>query len=493
MRVLRLTLLAASLAFAACGQSNPPPAPAAATAPAPVSAPKPATVPATSTAPAASTATHAATAPAPTSAPQPATAPAPTSAAAATAPAPAEATAEGPEVAGGVSLAEGSVTDTAVDGSKRQLKDGDQVYPGDSFVLGDDSYLDIDFTDGGRVLLRPDTTFQIQEFHFEPETHTGANGEPPTEAAPEKTENAFFRLLKGGLRAVDGLIGHSTPQNYAIDTPVATIGVRGTAFDVRYCGDDCADETDASGKPENGLYTAVSEGSIGVKTDAGETVTSAGQYGFVKSRHEALKRLAQAPHALRHMQLPEKFKARDEKNRVDVKARQQKRRALLIQRRQQRLQQQKLKPEPPGKRPAGKPEGRVTPAERREERQERGGALTPAERREKRQEMRQQRQERKEQQLGRRGEGAPASQTRPRALQNPGTSPAERREERQQRNPGAGPAREQRREQREQRREERQERPITAPQPKAEPGKKAPLGKDKCKGKKKKEKGRCGG
>src|SRR5215472_7959150 len=107
MRCLQPTLLLATLALAACGQSNPPPAaPAAVTAPAAVSTPKPATAPpATSTAPVSS-------APAPASA-----------AAAATSAAPSAASTEGPEVAGGVTLAQGSVTDTAVDGSKRQLKD----------------------------------------------------------------------------------------------------------------------------------------------------------------------------------------------------------------------------------------------------------------------------------------------------------------------------------------------------------------------------------
>ena len=71
-----------------------------------------------------------------------------------------------------------------------------------------------------------------------------ASGQPLIKpASAPQPESAFFKLVKGGLRAVDGLIGQTTPQNYGVETPVATIGVRGTAFDVRYCGDDCIDES----------------------------------------------------------------------------------------------------------------------------------------------------------------------------------------------------------------------------------------------------------
>jgi hypothetical protein len=479
MRFLRATLLISMLALAACGQSNPPPAPS----------------PAVSTAPAPNTA------PAPSTAPQPSTAPAATSAASAgTTAAPGAATIEGPEVAGGVSLAEGSVTDTATDGSKRQLKDGDEVYPGDSLVLGDDSYLDIDFSDGGRVLLHPDSTFQIQQYHFEPEAHPDAGGAPAIEIAPAKPENAFFSLVKGGLRAIDGLIGHENPQNYGVETPVATIGVRGTAFDVRYCGDDCKDEADTSGAPENGLYTTVSEGSIGVKNDAGETVTPAGHSGFVKSRKERQLALATPPKALRHMALPEKFKARDEKNRGAVKARQLQRRRRRVQLIQQRKAQEKLHPGA-----AAKQKGKETPAERREQKQEERKAMTPAERRQERQEKMQER----------RGEKAPGAGTQLRPQGGGTMTPAERRQERREerqagQKPGNAAAnkpaegkpseRAGKRKQAEQQKAEQQQtqpqKPAGAPPPKAEPVKKDQSGKDDCKGKKKKkgkDKDKCGG
>lgn len=374
--------VAMAVALAACGHSEPP-----ASAPATVTAAAPAT------AQAAPAATHPA-APA-------ATMPAPASSAA-----PAAATTAGPESAGSVALSQGSVTDQATDGSTRQLKDGDTVYTGDAFTIGDDSYLDLDLEDGGRILLRPDSNFQIQEYHFDPDAHPAA-GEPPLLAIPQqKPESAFFKLVKGGLRAVDGLIGQSHPQSYGVVTPVATIGVRGTAFDVRYCGDDCKDEADTGGAPQNGLYTSVTEGSIGVKNDSGETVTKAGEYSYVQSRKVAVQKLAQAPHALRHMSLPPTLKARADKNREQINTKRQVRRKQVLE---QRRQQAAAKPKPPEAK-ANKPE---------KEQLQRGKAKSPAER-----------QQRREQ---RREEQRPGAAAKPVPQHPAQAQPGARREQRQER------------------------------------------------------------
>ena len=324
MRSLLIPLSLLTLLLCACGPSPQPAAPAAATQ----ATPAPASAPASSSAPAAVTAAAAGT----------------SEAAAEATSVPPAVTDAGPEVAADVALAQGSVTDTASDGSNRALKDGDSVYPGDAFTLGDDSYLDLDFTDGSHILLRPGTRFQIERFHFEPEAHPGPDGEPATLFTPAQPENAFFKLIKGGLRAIDGIIGHTEPQSYGVETPVATIGVRGTAFDVRYCGEDCQDEADASGKPEDGLYTSVDDGSIGVKNDSGETVTPKGHSGFVKSRRERLRALNTPPKALRHMQLPDKLKARDADNHKKVHARQKQRRQARLERRKKRADWEKQHP-----------------------------------------------------------------------------------------------------------------------------------------------------
>ena len=226
------------------------------------------------------------------------------------------------EQAATATLAVGTVQAVAADGSSRALHDGDLVYSGEVIKTGDQSYANLDFTDGGTIMLRPGTQFSIVNYHYDEQGHLedtepgetpapqpAASGAEDSEPPPPPQENAFFKLIKGGLRAVSGLIGHVQRDDYRMETPAATIGIRGTDYEARYCGADCGDEKDASGAPADGLYTAVDKGSIGVRNQSGETVSKQGQYTYVQ-HSGALARLSnQRPHALRHMELPKRYRA----------------------------------------------------------------------------------------------------------------------------------------------------------------------------------------
>ncbi len=224
-----------------------------------------------------------------------------------------------PEQAGNAVLAVGTVTATSATG-RRQLRDGDAIYSGDAISTGDDSYADLDFEDGGRMLLRPDTDFQIQRYHYDPAAHgyalavaqvTASSTPPPASPQPtevqQRHEGAFFRLIKGGFRAISGFIGHVEHQDYAVDTPVATIGIRGTGYEVRYCANNCA-------PGEQGLYTGVDKGAIALRNQAGESITTAGHFGYVENRTALFRRLHHPPRALRHMNLPARYRERDRGN-----------------------------------------------------------------------------------------------------------------------------------------------------------------------------------
>jgi len=50
-------------------------------------------------------------------------------------------------------------------------------------------------------------------------------------------------LLRGGFRAITGLIAKSSPNAARVTTKTATIGIRGTDFDARICGADCKAES----------------------------------------------------------------------------------------------------------------------------------------------------------------------------------------------------------------------------------------------------------
>ena len=201
--------------------------------------------------------------------------------------------------AGHISLLTGRATAATAEGSIRPLLQGGKVYSGETIATGPASYLNIVFSDGGRVLLRPNTRFQIENYRY-PATTRGSRGQPA--AAQAQQGNAFFRLLKGGFRAITGLIGKNNRENVSVRTPVATIGIRGTDFEVRMCAGDCLD---IDPLPNDGLYAGVFDGGIGITNGAGEHVTLANQFAYVAGPDTVAVPLALRPRALAQDPMPD--------------------------------------------------------------------------------------------------------------------------------------------------------------------------------------------
>ncbi len=114
------------------------------------------------------------------------------------------------------------------------LAKGESVSEGDELYTSDNSFAIISFIDQTKVTLRPNTTFKVTEFNYEPE---------------EPEENSgFFSLLRGGFRMVTGLLNKKKPNAMLIKSLTATIGIRGTEFDARLCEGDCAKNKKVSKK-----------------------------------------------------------------------------------------------------------------------------------------------------------------------------------------------------------------------------------------------------
>jgi hypothetical protein len=164
--------------------------------------------------------------------------------------------------AGKVVAVAGQVTAAGADGAIRPLAKDDPVFAGDIISTGPNSRTRIVFSDNGVIFLRPSTRFVIKSYQ-----HSGAADKDESE----------FSLVRGGFRSVTGAIGHSNPKNYRVDTPVATIGIRGTDHEGRFCAGDCADLVDIGvSAPPDGLYTGTNEG----ETMVGGQEFKAGQYGY---------------------------------------------------------------------------------------------------------------------------------------------------------------------------------------------------------------------
>ena len=131
-----------------------------------------------------------------------------------------------------VDFAIGAVTATGKDGRARSLVKGGEVVSGDRVVTRN-GRAQLRFTDGAYVSLQPNTTFEVREYRYDGKT--------------DGTEKGIFGLLRGALRTVTGLIGRVNRDAYQIQTPTATVGIRGTGGIVEVLADGTTRVTGTSG------------------------------------------------------------------------------------------------------------------------------------------------------------------------------------------------------------------------------------------------------
>ncbi|MBP9712916.1 MAG: FecR domain-containing protein [Sterolibacterium sp.] len=172
-------------------------------------------------------------------------------------------------VAGQVTNLSGVLSAKRADGSSHLLAVRSEVMEGDLLTTTADTYARIKFVDRAEVVLRPNSQLRVNAYSY-------------NEAQPQ-SDNVLIGLLKGGLRALTGLIGKRNHDAVNFKTPTATIGIRGTDFGALYCNNDCAGMATFSGQtPENGLYLDVADGAIFVQNNAGQQDYAVGQFGFVR-------------------------------------------------------------------------------------------------------------------------------------------------------------------------------------------------------------------
>lgn len=185
-----------------------------------------------------------------------------------------------------VLLVTGVATATPPGGGTRSLGRGDAITAGEALSVGRNSYLNLGFADGGRVLLRPNTQFEVEAYDYPATRAPVAATAGSTEAAIDKpagSGKAFFKLVKGGFRAISGLIGKQDAQDYLVRTTVATIGIRGTDYVAEICsGQECAGPyLQVDGDLSEALQVGVNEGGIEVTTPDGTAHPVAmGQFGL---------------------------------------------------------------------------------------------------------------------------------------------------------------------------------------------------------------------
>lgn len=168
-------------------------------------------------------------------------------------------------------------------GKVTPLKKGDAVQAGDVILTGPTSNAQVRMSDGAVIAIRAQTEFKINEYSF--------NGKA------DGTEKASLSLVKGGVRAVTGVIGRENKDNLKVDAVVATIGIRGTGFNIVYCQGNCsnADRTPA----KDGLYAGVFEGKVAVANEKTSGTYGVNEPVLVESKTSPITRLKQIPDFLR--------------------------------------------------------------------------------------------------------------------------------------------------------------------------------------------------
>ena len=121
---------------------------------------------------------------------------------------------------GKVVVATGSVTlerasapvvQVSTTGQAAQAKVGDLVYQGDAVATGADGKVGINFTDGSSFNLSYNARMVLDEFVYDPNSTSNAS---------------LFNLTKGTFTFVAGKVAKTGDMK--VDTPVATMGIRGT-------------------------------------------------------------------------------------------------------------------------------------------------------------------------------------------------------------------------------------------------------------------------
>ncbi len=153
-----------------------------------------------------------------------------------------------------ISELSGSATVTRVNGTVETLSKGTAIFQGDIIETEDDGAVNITFVDESNFSISEDARLAIDEFVYDPTTQSGTTN---------------VSVLRGVFMFTSGLIGRDNPDSVEIETPVGSIGIRGTIIGGKIA-------------PDGGdTQITVVEGAIVVSNGAGQQILSS-QFETVK-------------------------------------------------------------------------------------------------------------------------------------------------------------------------------------------------------------------
>ena len=113
---------------------------------------------------------------------------------------------------GHITVVYGTATARSADGT-RALSQGDPVYRGENIVTGPESSVEITFQDDTILSQSQNSRVDLDTYVFDPDTGAG---------------DALLKLTQGAFRMATGAIVETNPDKFRVQSPLATIGIRGT-------------------------------------------------------------------------------------------------------------------------------------------------------------------------------------------------------------------------------------------------------------------------
>ena len=179
------------------------------------------------------------------------------------------------DLAGKVVFVRGKPTAVDTTNSVRELTRGSEIFAGDRLISGPGK-IQVSMKDGAFISIQPESELTIEDYAYS--------------GKADGTEKVTMALVKGGFRAVTGVIGHGNPEAYKLKTSVATIGIRGTGYSTRICDGNCPGKDD-------GLYHSTWEGITYVSNNTGTVDVGTSQSIKVESISSPVEVLSQASDA----------------------------------------------------------------------------------------------------------------------------------------------------------------------------------------------------
>ncbi|MCO4756921.1 MAG: FecR domain-containing protein [Oceanospirillaceae bacterium] len=166
-------------------------------------------------------------------------------------------------------------------GETRMLKRDSIVFEKERLLTSKRGRLHIRFNDGSTINLKPDSKLQLSRYRYR-------------EEQPEDGV-AVFQLMRGGLRTISGKIGKANPDRYRFQTVLATIGIRGTEYEIYLCDRHCSEKN----KVIQGVAGGVDQGGIVIDTSVGNADLDPGKYFEMERGATAFRLTDERPAMLR--------------------------------------------------------------------------------------------------------------------------------------------------------------------------------------------------